>query len=148
METREKQTDCLHPFHTYYNASNVTHMCRHMTLCKQFTFSSRFTKTTNSSVFCSFQSNCFYQAYIITLNILNRDMLNKMESPPKKPQHLNNILKNSGSLVSSSSEDSTASSPCVHLPTMQIKGPLLGSSELIKNFPRKEAVLQITTWNM
>jgi glutaredoxin-related protein len=64
-------------------------------------------------------------------------------SEKEKSQDFINLSKNS-SLLSSSSEESST----FHLPTMYIKGPLLGTSELIKNLPRKEAVLQITTWNM
>jgi len=30
---------------------------------------------------------------------------------------------------------------------LQVNGPLLGSSELLKCLPNKEAVIQITTWN-
>lgn len=49
--------------------------------------------------------------------------------------------------LSCSSEEGSSSS-VVQLPTMSVKGPLLGSNELIKCLPRKEAVIQICTWNM
>lgn len=67
------------------------------------------------------------------------------------PQLSRLSTENSTSSLSpnSSMDDASSSSSysCVYLPSpMYSKGPLLGSSELIKNLPRKEAVLQITVY--